>query len=121
MCVPQVKRQLDQAYFFFFKHPPPPEISPLPLPAPLPIPIPLMARISSPAPSPALAEGDPSIACRMITRPGTMLTMVPNPLDSLFSICCNCWNWSGSKKIRSEEHTSELQSQSNLVCRLLLE
>src|SRR2546430_13403284 len=26
-----------------------------------------------------------------------------------------CWLW------RSEEHTSELQSQSNLVCRLLLE
>src|SRR2546430_7772050 len=26
-----------------------------------------------------------------------------------------------SKDIRSEEHTSELQSQSNLVCRLLLE
>src|SRR2546430_11632486 len=25
------------------------------------------------------------------------------------------------KQIRSEEHTSELQSQSNLVCRLLLE
>src|SRR2546427_2919047 len=27
----------------------------------------------------------------------------------------------GSEKMRSEEHTSELQSQSNLVCRLLLE
>src|SRR5688572_31984486 len=27
----------------------------------------------------------------------------------------------GARKIRSEEHTSELQSQSNLVCRLLLE
>src|SRR2546430_10131641 len=27
----------------------------------------------------------------------------------------------GSEEIRSEEHTSELQSQSNLVCRLLLE
>src|SRR3989475_12093743 len=27
----------------------------------------------------------------------------------------------GSKEGRSEEHTSELQSQSNLVCRLLLE
>src|SRR2546427_8607716 len=27
----------------------------------------------------------------------------------------------GIKKARSEEHTSELQSQSNLVCRLLLE
>src|SRR5688572_32707884 len=26
-----------------------------------------------------------------------------------------------SKSLRSEEHTSELQSQSNLVCRLLLE
>src|SRR2546430_10483945 len=28
---------------------------------------------------------------------------------------------SGSMPLRSEEHTSELQSQSNLVCRLLLE
>src|SRR5256886_7309500 len=27
----------------------------------------------------------------------------------------------GTEQIRSEEHTSELQSQSNLVCRLLLE
>src|SRR5688572_32104477 len=27
----------------------------------------------------------------------------------------------GKKRPRSEEHTSELQSQSNLVCRLLLE
>src|SRR2546430_4423872 len=27
----------------------------------------------------------------------------------------------GSRRDRSEEHTSELQSQSNLVCRLLLE
>src|SRR5688572_28789766 len=29
--------------------------------------------------------------------------------------------WKATKKDRSEEHTSELQSQSNLVCRLLLE
>src|SRR2546427_9510829 len=29
---------------------------------------------------------------------------------------CGCWTGD-----RSEEHTSELQSQSNLVCRLLLE
>src|SRR2546427_11961424 len=27
----------------------------------------------------------------------------------------------GAARLRSEEHTSELQSQSNLVCRLLLE
>src|SRR5438270_7880106 len=35
------------------------------------------------------------------------------PLRSL-----GCWS---SLRFRSEEHTSELQSQSNLVCRLLLE
>src|SRR6266567_515038 len=29
--------------------------------------------------------------------------------------------WIGRPRGRSEEHTSELQSQSNLVCRLLLE
>src|SRR2546430_10250523 len=29
--------------------------------------------------------------------------------------------WDVSRPLRSEEHTSELQSQSNLVCRLLLE
>src|SRR3989475_2319291 len=34
------------------------------------------------------------------------------------SRCCSCSRWWRS---RSEEHTSELQSQSNLVCRLLLE
>src|SRR2546430_6832395 len=32
-----------------------------------------------------------------------------------------CWPASDGVKVRSEEHTSELQSQSNLVCRLLLE
>src|SRR2546430_13224676 len=30
-------------------------------------------------------------------------------------------NLQGVRQIRSEEHTSELQSQSNIVCRLLLE
>src|SRR2546430_1706031 len=44
-----------------------------------------------------------------------------NPLPST-----NFWNFSYSRRAgsacsRSEEHTSELQSQSNLVCRLLLE
>src|SRR5260221_5156426 len=49
----------------------------------------------------------------------------------------DCWNWTGclhngygifnaytdkkTETIRSEEHTSELQSHSDLVCRLLLE
>src|SRR2546430_11395824 len=38
---------------------------------------------------------------------------VPKPTD-----CCRNSAW---QSMRSEEHTSELQSQSNLVCRLLLE
>src|SRR2546430_4796777 len=38
------------------------------------------------------------------------------------SLRCNCADKSvGRRRERSEEHTSELQSQSNLVCRLLLE
>src|SRR5260221_1334547 len=32
-----------------------------------------------------------------------------------------CGTWGKSRGIRSEEHTSELQSHSDLVCRLLLE
>src|SRR5256886_10747920 len=32
-----------------------------------------------------------------------------------------CTQWNIDVRRRSEEHTSELQSQSNLVCRLLLE
>src|SRR2546430_13444305 len=38
------------------------------------------------------------------------------------TLICVVWliHWTARRK-RSEEHTSELQSQSNLVCRLLLE
>src|SRR2546430_11804436 len=39
-------------------------------------------------------------------------------LNSAFFILHSALEWSAT---RSEEHTSELQSQSNLVCRLLLE
>src|SRR5438046_7261352 len=31
------------------------------------------------------------------------------------------WCWQGQKYLRSEEHTSELQSLTNIVCSLLLE
>src|SRR2546430_7585355 len=51
---------------------------------------------------------------------------------SIFQLACSGWsviiddgavvqNWHLLGCKRSEEHTSELQSQSNLVCRLLLE
>src|SRR2546430_6636945 len=38
-----------------------------------------------------------------------------------FLRCVTEWPRKTSSATRSEEHTSELQSQSNLVCRLLLE
>src|SRR5690606_41958720 len=34
---------------------------------------------------------------------------------------CPCALYAGNRRIRSEEHTSELQSREKLVCRLLLE
>src|SRR5256886_3366484 len=40
---------------------------------------------------------------------------------SLTTVLSENFNSSESLRDRSEEHTSELQSQSNLVCRLLLE
>src|SRR2546430_5126537 len=44
---------------------------------------------------------------------------IPHPPGNpLFVILAHAW---GLLPLRSEEHTSELQSQSNLVCRLLLE
>src|SRR5438270_10089035 len=39
----------------------------------------------------------------------------PPPAAAMLAI------WASNHALRSEEHTSELQSQSNLVCRLLLE
>src|SRR2546427_9191106 len=42
--------------------------------------------------------------------------------DSILLCAVRNWAWQTmSAHSRSEEHTSELQSQSNLVCRLLLE
>src|SRR2546430_10060995 len=45
----------------------------------------------------------------------------PSVLDDLGLAAAIRWQARQFKIVRSEEHTSELQSQSNLVCRLLLE
>src|SRR2546430_4914902 len=51
---------------------------------------------------------------------GNLGDSLPHKLVSLIpDLCDACLNRAAA--IRSEEHTSELQSQSNLVCRLLLE
>src|SRR5688572_32443885 len=51
------------------------------------------------------------VATRVMQVGGGLTALV------LFSILGVLW----AREYRSEEHTSELQSQSNLVCRLLLE
>src|SRR2546427_7889297 len=58
----------------------------------------------------------PSTSRAVITRttPGIAAARI---VSRRRSRACAC----GERSTRSEEHTSELQSQSNLVCRLLLE
>src|SRR2546430_7410511 len=46
---------------------------------------------------------------------------VHESLDTVIPDLAESWPWDSTNTRRSEEHTSELQSQSNLVCRLLLE
>src|SRR2546430_13286268 len=50
-------------------------------------------------------------------------TWTPSHPAASSSMCpvTRAWASAGRARHRSEEHTSELQSQSNLVCRLLLE
>src|SRR2546430_10871771 len=43
------------------------------------------------------------------------------PPETSLSLGSRPYRWLQTRILRSEEHTSELQSQSNLVCRLLLE
>src|SRR2546430_9198659 len=67
------------------------------------------------------AKGSSSEACRTIGSSEPILT----PLIAGTSVGAGrestTASSSGWTPLRSEEHTSELQSQSNLVCRLLLE
>src|SRR2546427_1356371 len=55
---------------------------------------------------------EPTLPCRKLNTSGQSFRGQRNR-----SVATHCWLSSE----RSEEHTSELQSQSNLVCRLLLE
>src|SRR5688572_33448126 len=65
-------------------------------------------------------------ACSSPTRPTPTRWAGPTARSSAPSVPPPPWSWSPpcstpAGRWRSEEHTSELQSQSNLVCRLLLE
>src|SRR2546430_7080694 len=104
-------------FFFFFNDTATTEISPLPLPAALPILQELRAAIP------------PSCRRRQLRTPGGA---VASSACIPFATATSGANAGLKTKARSflapsplmsrsEEHTSELQSQSNLVCRLLLE
>src|SRR5699024_11844799 len=55
----------------------------------------------------------------MLCPPSVSLTVTLAPLFSNF--CFNLYDSPAVATVRSEEHTSELQSRFDLVCRLLLE
>src|SRR2546430_3702203 len=64
----------------------------------------------------------------LITHHSLLISSSEAARCTRFSTTCSCCPFPSRKKssarfssTRSEEHTSELQSQSNLVCRLLLE
>src|SRR2546427_6271298 len=59
----------------------------------------------------------PVAAVRALARSALVTEAAPAQMDLADPTFTQCLPWD----CRSEEHTSELQSQSNLVCRLLLE
>src|SRR5256886_6559182 len=58
---------------------------------------------------------------RSLPAPGIRQLIRSDDPQSYFGLRGGGIGWGVPAAIRSEEHTSELQSQSNLVCRLLLE
>src|SRR2546430_9594103 len=104
--------------FFFFNDTPPPEIYPLPHHAALPFPA---CAASSGLCWPTTSLSAVSAAC-MPYRSSCNDGRTPLPLSPACSPPkSRCSTEPMRAARRSEEHTSELQSQSNLVCRLLLE
>src|SRR2546430_5677372 len=103
--------------FFFFNDPPPPELYPLPLHDALPICA--AADPFSRAPSGARPDSRPTSAARRGLRRRAARR---RPCSTLRRASAGRRSARRAARCgRSEEHTSELQSQSNLVCRLLLE
>src|SRR2546430_8908695 len=72
----------------------------------------------------ARATGNPSVVLSLpgialdIDKPSDLAALASAPGKTRAQHLIRQWN---VRELRSEEHTSELQSQSNLVCRLLLE
>src|SRR2546430_9182246 len=105
-------------FFFFLKNTAPPETSPLPLPAALP---------TSGCCEGGLRPSRTTLPSRGKNGSGPVdpAGSPPSPGANEAAKAAKCGGTAGAPPARtsqrSEEHTSELQSQSNLVCRLLLE
>src|SRR5256886_1527911 len=120
LCAIYVRRGMqsltNSLFFFFFKDTATTEIYPLPLHDALPIcrPGPRLWTIPPPGRPKVQALSKPPFQADRKVIPGAprwaTSAGAPGPAEPARA-------WSP----RSEEHTSELQSQSNLVCRLLLE
>src|SRR5260221_1002744 len=104
----------DMLSFFFFNDTATTEIYPLSLHDALPISV----RATSNGSAPTTPR---------TSQPTLPQARVPNRRRPSIATACTCSAWLGcstastSRAARSEEHTSELQSHSDLVCRLLLE
>src|SRR5205085_12172634 len=104
---------------FFHTHPPPPPPSPL-------FPYTTLFRSATCMASNAILpfvmiEQSPPSRLRSATPIGMTYSSSGTSPFVLYNISPSRKQTGLSSRIRSEEHTSELQSQSNLVCRLLLE
>src|SRR2546427_2545417 len=110
---------LPHFFFFFLNDPATPEIYTLPLHDALPICVERSRRrpaghAINPLSASVRSRGPCLPSCPRRAAPPKRRTG-PGPLRS------GAASGRGTSRWRSEEHTSELQSQSNLVCRLLLE
>src|SRR2546430_3130120 len=110
---------LPLCFFFFLNDTAPTEIYTLPLHAPLPI---LDRRVAQALDHPVrVPRQDRAEAAVMGARPVVEpVRHVIEPLPKGFRMQLHGGDRLVDLRFRSEEHTSELQSQSNLVCRLLL-
>src|SRR5215468_11442842 len=82
--------------------------------------------LSSSVPSPSFFSLSLFFFFLMIRRPprSTLFpytTLFRSPATPAWAAFSASWRSSGVRRERSEEHTSELQSHHDLVCRLLLE
>src|SRR2546429_6527471 len=106
-------------FFFFLNDPAPPEISTLPLPDALPILMPFEALATPQVTSPNV----PEIQAPQGAKRSDISFAAPQATEKLDQPTATVPPQAAGKitQIRSEEHTSELQSRLHLVCRLLLE